>query len=70
MQYLPHHTRLQKIQPGDPGAFSGWRDYPVGVIECTTSARFQSDQLSRLGQDLFSEEIQVRLIDIRDDSGK
>lgn len=72
MQYLSHQARLQKLQLSDPDAFAGWRDYPVGVGNCdplTTSARFQCDQLSRLSPYLFSEEIQVQLIDVREELG-
>ena len=73
MPYLSHKARLQKLQPSDPHAFAGWRDYPVSVDSCdplTTSARFQCDQLSRLSPYLFSEEVQVQLIDVREELGK
>lgn len=73
MQCVPHHSSPHIQDPWATGALAGWRDYPVGVSGCNliaNSERFQRDQITRLSRDLFSDEVQIQLIDIREDRGK
>lgn len=56
-----------------PATDLSWRDYPAGIgghNAITTAGKSLSDRLSRLGDILFSNEIDLRIIDIRLDNGK
>ncbi len=50
-----------------------WRSYPAdigGHNVITTPAKNLSDRLSALSEILFSDEIDLRIVDIRSDNGK
>ena len=50
-----------------------WRDYPAGTGDhnaITTAGRSLSDRLSGLSDVLFSDEIDIHIVDIRSDNGK
>ena len=50
-----------------------WREYPAGVgghNAITTPGKSLSNRLSGLGEILFSDEIDLRIVDIRSDNGK
>ena len=50
-----------------------WRAYPAGIDghnAITTSGKSLSDRLSGLGEILFSDEINLRVVDIRSDNGR
>ena len=52
---------------------TAWRDYPAGIGDhnaLTTPATSLSARLSGLGEILFSDEIDLRVVDIRCDNGK
>ena len=63
---------LSQIQPQQAKAPS-WRDYPAGIEghnAITTPGKNLSDRLSGLGEILFSDEINLRVVDIRSDNGR
>lgn len=50
-----------------------WREYPAGIgghNAITTPGKILSNRLSGLSEILFSDEIDIRIIDIRSDNGK
>lgn len=52
---------------------ASWRDYPASIgghNAITTAAKGLSDRLSRLGEILFTDEIDLRVVDVRADNGK
>ena len=57
-----------------PQATDGsWRDYPAGIgghNAITTPGKSLSNRLSGLSEILFSDEIDLRIVDIRSDNGK
>ena len=63
---------LNSISPHVP-ANASWRDYPAGIgghNAITTDAKSLSDRLSRLSEILFSDEVDLRIVDVRSDNGK
>ena len=63
---------LSRIQPQQAQAPS-WRDYPTSIEghnAITTPGKNLSDRLSALGEILFSDEINFRVVDIRCDNGR
>ena len=63
---------LNPIKPQKTEAPS-WRDYPAGIDghnAITTPGKSLSDRLSGLGEILFSDEINLRVVDIRSDNGR
>ena len=66
---IPSHGNTLPLNLTTPQA--SWRDYPAGhnAITTTTAARSLSDRLSRLSEILFSDEIDLRVIDVRSDNG-
>ena len=55
------------------GGAPSWRDYPAGIDghnSITTACKALSDCLSGLGEFLFSDEIDLRVVDIRSDNGR
>lgn len=60
-------TRLSPVPAPDPPAFASWRNYPLGVHDCsavTTPVASLSARLSDLSSVLFSEGINLRIIDV------
>ena len=54
---------------------ASWRDYPAGISGghdaiTTAAAKGLSERLSRLSEILFSDEIDVRVVDVRCKNGK
>ena len=61
---------LNSIPPQATNA--SWRDYPAGIgghDAITTAAKSLSRRLSRLSEILFSDEIDLRIVDVRYQNG-
>lgn len=69
-----HNSRAIPLNPITPSATdASWRDYPAGIGDhnaITTAGKSLSDRLSLLSDILFSNEVNLRIIDIRLDNGK
>lgn len=59
---------LTQVPPvrADPPEFAQWRDYPAGVggYSAIVTSDSLSARLSRLGSELFTEDINLHIIDI------
>lgn len=69
-----HNNSAISLKPVPPLTTDvSWRDYPASIgghNAITTAGKSLSDRLSRLSDVLFSDEIDLRIIDIRLDNGK
>ena len=64
---------LNPTTPQKTGEAPSWRDYPAGDghNSITTAGKTLSDRLSGLGgEKLFSNEIDLRVVDIRSNNGR
>ena len=70
----PGHSNPITLNQLTPQAINvPWRDYPAGIgghNAITTPGKTLSDRLSGLSEILFSDEIDLRIIDIRSNNGK
>lgn len=70
----PGHSNATPLnQPTPQAEDPPWRDYPAGIgghNAITTPGKTLSDRLSGLSEMLFSDEIDLRIVDIRSNNGK
>ena len=73
---ISSHSNSSSLTPIAPRANgAAWRDYPAGIIDghdaitTTAAAKSLSERLSRLSEILFSDEIDLRVVDVRCDNG-
>lgn len=71
---IPHYSNTIPLNQLTPRATDlRWRDYPAGIgghNAITTPGKSLSDRLSGLSEILFSDDIDLRIIDIRSNNGK
>lgn len=69
----PGHGNAIPLNQLTPRATDGaWRTYPAGIgghNAITTAGKSLSDRLSGLSKVLFSDEIDLRIVDVRSDNG-